>query len=73
MGPMMGHDVILRSKSRFFMHFQLSIIVLGNSSSHFLEMTLLIIKVGTLVQNRDRKRHIPNYRAQMGLICLPND
>ena len=29
--------------------FQLSIIVLGNSSSHFLEMTMLVRKVGTLI------------------------
>ena len=38
----------------FLMHFQLSIIVLGNSASHFLEMTMLISKVVTcnLIQIR---------------------
>ena len=41
MGPRRGQYTLM-SKSRFFMHFQLSIILLGNSASHFLEMTMLI-------------------------------
>ena len=40
------------SKSRFFMHFQLSIIVLGISASHFLEMTMFISYIVTLNQIR---------------------
>ena len=40
----------LCQNSDCFMHFQLSIIVLSNS--HFLEMTMLISKTGTLIQIR---------------------
>ena len=36
----------------FFMHFQLSFIVLGISASHFLEMTMIISKVVALNQIR---------------------
>ena len=35
-------EALLMLKSRFFMHFQLSIIVLGISASHFLENTMQI-------------------------------
>ena len=43
------------SKSRFLlMHFQLSIIVLGKPVSHFIEMTMLINKVVTLIQIKMR-------------------
>ena len=42
-GPKIGQYALLMSKSRFFMHFQLSIIVLGISASHFLEITMFII------------------------------
>ena len=45
MGPTWGYYALLKSKFRLFMHFQLSIIVLGNLVSHFLEMALLISKV----------------------------
>ena len=38
-----GQYALLMSKSRFFIHFQLSVIVLGISASHFLEMTTFII------------------------------
>ena len=41
-GPRMCQYALLMSNSRFLMHFQLSIIVLDNSVSHFLEMTMLI-------------------------------
>ena len=34
------------------MHFQISIIVWSYSASHFLEMTMLICEVGTLIQIR---------------------
>ena len=44
-GPRRGQYALLMSKSRFFMHFQLSIIVLGISATHFLEMTMFISKV----------------------------
>ena len=40
----------LCQNSDCFMHFQLSIIVLSNS--HFLEMTMVISKTGTLIQIR---------------------
>ena len=38
------------SKSRFFMHFQFSINVLGNSASHFLVMIMLISYVSIMIQ-----------------------
>ena len=41
MVPRRGQYVLM-SKSRFFMHFQPSIIVFGFSASHFLEITMLI-------------------------------
>ena len=47
MGPMRGNYAFLMPNSDCFMHFQLSIIVLSNS--HFLEMTMLISKTGTLI------------------------
>ena len=40
----------LCQNSDCFMHFQRSVIVLSNS--HFLEMTMLISKTGTLIQIR---------------------
>ena len=51
-GPRRGQYALLMSKIQFLMHFQLSVIVLGISASHFLEMTMLISKVVTLNQIR---------------------
>ena len=39
-GPRRGQYALLISKSKFFMHFQISTIVLGIAASHFLEMTV---------------------------------
>ena len=41
-GPRSGQYGLLMSKSRFFMHFHLSVIVLGIPAAHFLEMTMFI-------------------------------
>ena len=51
-GPRRGQYARLMSKSRFFMHFQLSIIVSGISASHVLEMIMFISKIVTLNQIR---------------------
>ena len=41
-GPRRGQIAFFMSKSRMLMHFQLLIIVLGFSASHFLEIVMLI-------------------------------
>ena len=52
MGPGGVNMPSLCKKSTCFMHFRLSVIVLGISVSHFLEMTMLISYVVTLNQIR---------------------
>ena len=42
----------------FIMHFYLSIIDLCNSSSHFLEMTMLISKVGRYPDSRKEEAEL---------------
>ena len=48
----MGYNALLMSKFRLFLHL-LSLVVSGKAS-HFLETTMLISKVGALIQTRMR-------------------
>ena len=51
-----------------FMCYQISIIILGNSFSYFLELVMLISKVGTLMQTKmgDGSATFSNFGPKMG-------
>ena len=74
-GPRRGQYTLLMSKSTLFTHFQLSIIVLGISASHFLEMTVFISLIGSYAEsNKDVVGHL-HYLiwGHAGSTCLPNE
>ena len=58
MGLIRGHYVLLSQNTGFIMHFYLSVFDLGNSSSHFLEMTMLISKIGRYPDSRKEEAEL---------------